>query len=202
MENINICIFGASGHGKVVADCVISTNKLVMAIFDDAPKNTIWNSISIKHSQELPLPTEPIQLVIAVGNNATRKRLQEKLILYAYATVKHNTSIIASGVVLGEGTVIMPNAIINSDAVVGRHVIINTAAVIEHDCVLEDFVHISPKAVLSGNVFVGEGTHVGVGAVVIPGIKIGKWCTIGAGAVIIRDVPDGATVVGNPGRVL
>ena len=202
MENINICIFGASGHGKVVADCIISTNKLVMAIFDDAPKNTIWNSIPVKHSQELPLPTAPIQLVIAVGNNATRKRLQKKLLSYAYATVKHNTSIISSGVVLGEGTVIMPNAIINSDAVVGSHVIINTAAVIEHDCVLEDFVHISPKAVLAGNVFVGEGTHVGAGAVVIPGIKIGKWCTIGAGAVIIRDVPDGATVVGNPGRVL
>jgi len=33
-------------------------------------------------------------------------------------------------------------------------------------------------------------------------IKIGKWATIGAGAVIIKDVPDGVTVVGNPGRIL
>lgn len=32
--------------------------------------------------------------------------------------------------------------------------------------------------------------------------KIGEWCTIGAGAVIIHDVPDGATVVGNPGRII
>ena len=35
-----------------------------------------------------------------------------------------------------------------------------------------------------------------------PGIKIGKWCTIGAGAVIIKDIPDGATAVGNPGRII
>jgi sugar O-acyltransferase (sialic acid O-acetyltransferase NeuD family) len=202
MENTNIYIFGASGHGKVVAECIISTKNQVRGIFDDAPKYTIWNSIPVKHSLELPLPSEAIQLVIAVGNNATRKRLQEKLINYSFVTVKHNTVTIASNVILGAGTVIMPNAVVNSDAVVGNHVIINTAAVIEHDCVLGDFVHISPKAVLSGNVSVGEGTHIGAGAVVIPGITIGNWCTIGAGAVIIRDVPDGATVVGNPGRVL
>ena len=32
--------------------------------------------------------------------------------------------------------------------------------------------------------------------------KIGEWCTIGAGAVIIKDIPDGATVVGNPGKII
>jgi acetyltransferase EpsM len=43
---------------------------------------------------------------------------------------------------------------------------------------------------------------VGIGVNVIQGITIGKWCTIGAGAVIISDVPDGCTVVGNPGRII
>jgi len=37
---------------------------------------------------------------------------------------------------------------------------------------------------------------------VIPNLKIGKWCTIGAGAVVISDIPDGATVVGNPARIV
>jgi acetyltransferase EpsM len=57
-------------------------------------------------------------------------------------------------------------------------------------------------AALAGNVYVGEGTHIGLRASVIQGIRIGKWCTIGAGAVIINDIPDGATVVGNPGRII
>ena len=81
-------------------------------------------------------------------------------------------------------------------------VIINTAAIIEHDCNLEDFVHVSPSATLSGNVSVGTGTLIGTGAIVIPNIKIGNWCTIGAGAVIIDDVPDGATVIGNPAKII
>lgn len=31
-------------------------------------------------------------------------------------------------------------------------------------------------------------------------ITIGKNCMIGAGSVVLRDVPDGATVVGVPGK--
>ena len=96
----------------------------------------------------------------------------------------------------------MPLAAINSQVLIGRHCIINTGAVVEHDSILEDYVHISPKAAVAGNVRIGEGSHIGIGAVVIPGITIGKWTTIGAGSVIIKDVPDYATVVGNPGRIV
>lgn len=43
---------------------------------------------------------------------------------------------------------------------------------------------------------------VGTGAVILPGLTIGSDAIIGAGAVVTEDVPDGATVVGNPARVL
>ena len=39
------------------------------------------------------------------------------------------------------------------------------------------------------------------GATVFEGIHIGNNVTIGAGAVVFENVPDGAIVVGNPGRV-
>jgi sugar O-acyltransferase (sialic acid O-acetyltransferase NeuD family) len=103
---------------------------------------------------------------------------------------------------VGEGTVVFHNSVIQAGSVIGKHCIINTAASIDHDCKLEDFVHISPNATLSGNVKVGEGSHIGAGATIIQGITIGKWCTVGAGAVVIKDVPDYATVVGVPARVI
>jgi serine acetyltransferase len=37
---------------------------------------------------------------------------------------------------------------------------------------------------------------------VLPEINIGAWATIAAGTVVTRDVPTGATVMGNPGRIV
>jgi maltose O-acetyltransferase len=37
---------------------------------------------------------------------------------------------------------------------------------------------------------------------VLPGVTIGRDAIIGAGSVVTRDVPDGATVAGNPARLL
>lgn len=43
---------------------------------------------------------------------------------------------------------------------------------------------------------------VGSGAVILCGVTIGERALIGAGAVVTKDVPPGATVVGNPARLL
>jgi serine acetyltransferase len=48
----------------------------------------------------------------------------------------------------------------------------------------------------------GDGVDVGVGALVIGPWTVGDGAVIGAGAVVVSDVPAGATVVGNPARVI
>jgi len=48
---------------------------------------------------------------------------------------------------------------------------------------------------------IGDGAWLGGGAIVLPGVTVGRHAIVGAGAVVTRDVPDGATVVGNPARV-
>lgn len=49
-------------------------------------------------------------------------------------------------------------------------------------------------------VVIGSNVWIGGGAIILPGITIGDDAIIGSGSVVTRDVPDGATVVGNPAR--
>jgi acetyltransferase-like isoleucine patch superfamily enzyme len=49
---------------------------------------------------------------------------------------------------------------------------------------------------------VKRGASIGTGATILGGITIGERATVGAGAVVTRDVPDGATVAGNPARII
>jgi acetyltransferase EpsM len=194
-------VYGASGHAKVVIELLEVNNIDYIVIWDDTDKPAVWQYVVKK-----PAPNDlemDARMVIGIGNNNTRKNIAERYIGKArFTAVVHPHTIISPRTQIGEGTVIMAGAVINTDTHIGQHCIINTCASIDHDCEIEDYVHISPNTTLCGNVTVGEGTHVGAGSVVIQGIRIGKWSTIGAGSVVIRDVPDYATVVGNPGRII
>ena len=53
-----------------------------------------------------------------------------------------------------------------------------------------------------GRPTIGNNVKIYTGATVFGGVKIGDNATIGAGAVVFCDVPDGCTVVGNPGRIV
>jgi len=51
-------------------------------------------------------------------------------------------------------------------------------------------------------IHIGKDASIGAGAVLKPGVKIGEKALIGAGAMVTKDVPSGAVVVGNPGRII
>ena len=192
-------IVGASGHGKVIAEIIEACfGALPYHFMDKKPMASFFNRKVV-----LPSPlAQGAELVIAVGNNRTRRQLAESFREQAFPTLVHPRANVSTSVRIGFGTVVMAGASINADAVIGQHVILNTNCSVDHDCRVDDFVHLSPNAALAGNVHVGEGAHIGIGASVIQGIVIGKWVTVGAGAVIIENVPDFAVVVGVPGKVI
>lgn len=62
---------------------------------------------------------------------------------------------------------------------------------------------IGHKAMLHGCT-IGDNSLIGMGATVLNGAKIGRNCLIGAGALITegKEIPDGALVMGAPGKVV
>ena len=204
---ITLTIYGANGHAKVVGETFLSQfPKGKINFYDDDTTKVSCLEIKVNHDTA-HLHTPENSLIIAVGNNQVRKSIVEKLggrinNIVFIDSLRHTAAHISLSAQLGFGTLIAAKAVVNAEVTIGKHVIINTASVVEHDCKIEDFVHIAPGALLAGNVEVGEGTFVGLGAKVIQGVKIGKWCTIGAGCVVLHDIPDGATVVGIPGKII
>ena len=92
------------------------------------------------------------------------------------------------GVELGDGVFFGPNSLTTND-------MIPKARKTEGEIQGESDWEVTPT-------YISKDASIGAGAVLRPGIRIGEGALIGAGAVITKDVPAGAVVVGNPGRVL
>jgi len=87
------------------------------------------------------------------------------------------------------GVVIGPNAKIGSGCEIQQGVTVGGMGGRRRDVVEESPV-------------IGNGVCLGTGAKVLGGINVGNHAKIGANAVVIRDVPENATAVGVPARVL
>jgi serine O-acetyltransferase len=79
-------------------------------------------------------------------------------------------------------------------------VVIHPDAVIGPNCLLFQQVTIGDKQ--GGVPRLGGHVDVGAGAKLIGRIEIGDHAKIGAGAIVTIDVPEGATAVGNPARIV
>lgn len=145
-----------------------------------------------------------VQLVCGVGSPGDRRELVRRAeeLGATFCTLIHPHAVLTPRIKIGRGTVISAGCLFTSCINIGSHVHLNLAVTVAHDCVIEDFVTISPGVHCSGNVTINEGCFVGTGANIIEKIKIGHWSTIGAGCAVIRDVPDNATMVGVPGKVI
>jgi len=92
---------------------------------------------------------------------------------------------------------IAPSALIDRTWPRGVH--IEAGCVIDEEAVL--LAHDLTRGIYV-DTRVGEGSYVGARAIIMPGITVGRGCHVLPGAVVSKDVPDGATVAGNPARVI
>jgi sugar O-acyltransferase (sialic acid O-acetyltransferase NeuD family) len=182
----------------VVLDALQATGSNAAAIIDSKYNGELFGVMRYK---ELPDDFTGSQAVIAIGDNAVRKKISQDS-THSFINVIHPSALISNHAKVGNGCMILHRSIIQAGAKIGNHVIINTAAQIDHDCEIGNYVHIGPGSVLCGSITIGEGTLIGAGSVIRPGVRVGSWATVGSGAVVVKDIPDYAIVVGNPGRII
>ena len=78
-------------------------------------------------------------------------------------------------------------------------IVVNHTAVIGNNCNLSHCVTIGSNK--GEAALIGDNVYIGPNVSIIEDVIIGNNVTIGAGSVIIKNIPDNATVVGNPQRI-
>jgi UDP-perosamine 4-acetyltransferase len=206
-----VVIIGAGGHGKVVLDILRAAGQYEPVGFVDADTRLAGTKVGglpvLGPTNVLPkLRTQQRvgHAIVAIGDNRTRQRYLAAVDAEGFelASAVHPTAFVSPTARLGRNAVVGPSASIVTEARLGDGVIVNTGAIVEHECEVADAVHVAPGACLAGRVRVGMCAFIGIGAQVIQCLAIGEGATVGAGAVVLQDVPDGATVVGVPARVV
>ncbi|KAL8461657.1 hypothetical protein ACS0TY_032145 [Phlomoides rotata] len=119
-----------------------------------------------------------IQLAILIQNRVSQ----------VFAVDIHPGATIGSGVVFDHGTGI----------VVGETAVIGKGVTVLHNVTLGG----TGKGGGDRHPKIGDGVMIGAGVKVLGNIKVGENAKIGAGSVVLKDIPAGATAVGNPARLV
>lgn len=81
-------------------------------------------------------------------------------------------------------------------------IFVNGATVIGENCTLRQGVTIGNRREGEGSPVLGDDVDLGAYAQILGKVHIGNRCRIGAMAVVLTDIPDDATAVGQPARVI
>ena len=87
----------------------------------------------------------------------------------------------------------------------GMGVVVGETAVIGDDCTIYQGVTLGGTSLAKGakrHPTLGRGVIIGAGAQVLGGFTVGEGARVGSNAVVVKEVPAGATAVGNPARIL
>ncbi len=87
----------------------------------------------------------------------------------------------------------------------GFGVVIGETAEIGDDCTIYQGVTLGGTSLNKGakrHPTLGQGAIIGAGAQVLGGFTVGAGAKVGSNAVVVKAVPDGATAVGNPARII
>ena len=200
----SLLIFGAGGHGRVVADAALLTGLWGRVLASDRDParccGELLPGVVIVRPDHASAAATAVH--VGIGDAASREREAATLAPDMLATVAHPQASVSALAQVAAGCFIAAQSVVAPGARLGTAVIVNHGAVVDHDVTVGDFSHIAPGAVLGGGVQIGRRVLVGSGAVILPGVRVGDDVVIGAAAVVRAHLSEPGVYAGIPARKL
>ena len=191
MRSTRVAIVGSGGHGREILQVFLAAQRAggvdseFAGFFDDRPDESLLHRLGTRCLGGMAdAASFDGGCWMGLGAGALKERFASGVL--AAPPLVHPMADVGTDVTLSPGTVVFAQSTVTTNI---------------HDSVIHDFASIMPLASISGSVEVGERAFVGTGAAVRQGLHLGADSTVGMGAVVLNDVPQGATVFGNPARV-
>ncbi len=201
-----LAIYGAGAMGREIKIIADEDKRFSGIVFiDDNASGEISGSriYSFRDFKNNFSPDEAM-FVTGMGEPRFRKESYEKMKQAGYtgAFIKHPTAAVIDDAVFGEDIVLGSGVFTGSQAKIGNSFHAANNACIGHDSVIGDYVRIGAGAFVGGHSRILDNAYVGAGAMIKDRISIGASSVLALGAVALEDVPDNATAIGNPARIV
>jgi sugar O-acyltransferase (sialic acid O-acetyltransferase NeuD family) len=199
-----ISIFGAGGHGRVVAELALALGYNVTCFLADEISEPLVLGIPVRKA--ILDDAGSSAFAIAIGDNASREAIFLRLIKEypnsAFPSLVHPRANLSPSTIIGQGAVVFAGALVGPETQIGSFTIVNHGAQADHNNNLSDFSSLGPGCVLGGNVKLGRAAVVAIGAVVKHGVALGDNSVLGANSYLDQNLPPNSVAYGSPARII
>ena len=201
-------VYGSGGLGREIYEIALRRNILssiwseIVFIDDFIEQGDFFGTKRISNNS-LENHKNEYECVIAIGEPSVREKIYNRAMAAGIKMTRliDPTALISPTARIGEGTIVCEFSTVHTGVEIGYNCLIQPFCNIGHDIRVGNNTILSPFCAPGGGSVFGDRVYVGMHSSIIELIKIGDDAIVGMGSAVFRDVPAGATVVGNPARV-
>lgn len=205
---MNLGIYGSGGLGREVYEIAVRRNA-ASTLWDEIVFIDDFNSPGEYYGtkrisfESLLNSRDDYECVIAVGEPSYREAMYTKLLNNKVKLTQliDTTAIVSPTAKICSGAIVCEYSTIHTNVELGANTLIQPFCDIGHDIKVGSHTVLSPYCAPGGGTVFGDRVFVGMKVSIMELMVIGDDAIIGMGSAVFRDVPPGATVVGNPARV-